>query len=110
MMALLRLHKVLGGSLACLYHQLEVPPGRAPGGMYSGPWAMEAVRRYEHLWLPLLAAVGKDDAAAAAGLVPPLDVAFAWLVHRLDPVHYEKYCRTSFGRPVDPNALQARSA
>ena len=46
----------------------------------------EALRRYEQLWLPLLAAAKAEGATAT--LVPPLDVAFVWHLHRLQPAAY----------------------
>ena len=55
--------------------------------MYSGPYAIEAARRYEEVWLPMLADRTPEEFAR---MVPPLDVAFAWLVHRLNPVAYVK--------------------
>ena len=45
-----------------------------------------AVRRYETIWLPLLATYGNED------LEPPLDVHWAWVVHMLCPKIYAKDC------------------
>lgn len=75
------------------------------GGLYSGCWAREAARRYEQYWLPLLAAT--EDQAARDALVPPLDVAYAWLVHRLSPLTYERDCVALFGKALDPSPQQA---
>ncbi|KAG2446971.1 hypothetical protein HYH02_008125 [Chlamydomonas schloesseri] len=54
------------------------------GGLYSGYYAIQAAQRYERFWTAVL----KEPAADAAPL-PPLDVAYAWLVHRQDPVGYK---------------------
>lgn len=85
--------------------------------LYTGPALTRAIWRYESLWLPLLAAVslppskprpsfsihpfstkvtelsGKNFAPGGLWLsreqiVPPLDIAWVWYVHRLDPHHY----------------------
>ena len=49
----------------------------------------EALRRYETVFLPLLASWGD----AAAPLVPPLDCAWLWHCHKLDPVAYARDCQ-----------------
>jgi hypothetical protein len=72
------------------------------GGLYSGPFAEAAARRYEQIWLPLLAATAAKSEAEAGELVPPLDVAYAWLCHRLAPAAYEADCKRLFGRTLDP--------
>ena len=51
----------------------------AQGGLYSGPYAKEAVRRYEQVWLPILTTC---SAELIAQIVPPLDVAYVWLVRK----------------------------
>jgi hypothetical protein len=56
------------------------------GGLCQGDVLTEALRRYEQLWLPLLAAAKVEGATAT--LVPPLDVAFVWHLHRLQPAAY----------------------
>ena len=72
------------------------------GGLCQGALLKEALRRYETLWLPLLAHTAASAALAAGGgergaeagerawraLVPPLDVAFVWHLHRLKPSVY----------------------
>lgn len=45
----------------------------------------DAIRRYEHLWIPLLA---KLPPASRTKLVPPLDVEWVWFVHMLCPTKY----------------------
>ena len=45
-----------------------------------------AVRRYETCWLPLVAAHAATRARSV--LAPPLDVAYIWLLHALDPINY----------------------
>jgi Glycine-rich domain-containing protein-like len=52
-----------------------------------------AVRRYETCWLPLVAAHAATRARSV--LAPPLDVAWVWLLHALDPVSYAAVWRGS---------------
>ncbi|GLC51859.1 hypothetical protein PLESTB_000556200 [Pleodorina starrii] len=51
------------------------------GGLYSGYYAVAAAMRYERLWVEIM----KTYSGIA---VPPLDIAFAWFVHRQDPASY----------------------
>ena len=57
-----------------------------------------AVTRYERMWLPLVV----EEDARANTLVPPVDVAWVWHLHRLAPLKYAAFCRERFGRIVDP--------
>eukprot|EP00877_Chromochloris_zofingiensis_P001505 jgi/Chrzof1/11355/Cz05g33160.t1 len=61
------------------------------GGLCQGAYLKEALRRYEQLWLPLLASQRRAGGAWQQ-LVPPLDVAFIWHLHRLHPSAYETDC------------------
>ncbi|MEW5308409.1 MAG: hypothetical protein WDW38_000373 [Sanguina aurantia] len=74
-------------SLYKLLHAADCFP--APGGLYDGVYAQLAIQRYMQIWLPLLCATPMPERAA---LVPPLDVAFVWLAHRLAPQSYEQDC------------------
>lgn len=80
--------------------------------LYEGPALRRAIWRYEVLWLPLLMAVmlpasatpsdpavatkvahiraknAAGDALTVSALVPPLDIAWVWLLHRLHPGAY----------------------
>ncbi|KAG2432248.1 hypothetical protein HXX76_009166 [Chlamydomonas incerta] len=64
------------------------------GGLYSGYYAIQAAQRYERYWAEVLKTqpLGKGGAA----ILPPLDVAYAWLVHRQDPAGY-KAAMTALG-------------
>ena len=70
---------------------------------HPGPELHHALRRYETLFLPLVA---KSDATQI--LVPPPDVAWVWLTHMLAPEHYEADMQASFGKLVQrpKSALQ----
>ncbi|KAG2444631.1 hypothetical protein HXX76_001375 [Chlamydomonas incerta] len=55
------------------------------GGLYTGAWAQAAVRRYLRLWLPLL--THHPDPAERESLIPPVDVALVWMLHRALDIH-----------------------
>lgn len=88
------------------------------GGLCQGGALKEALRRYERLWLPLIAAQAGPGSATANGqqqqqqgygaLVPPLDVAFLWHLHRLQPGLYAEDCCQLKGR--DGKSLQGALA
>ncbi|GLI70668.1 hypothetical protein VaNZ11_015607, partial [Volvox africanus] len=52
------------------------------GGLYTGYYAIVAATRYERFWVEIV----KQNLSFAA---PPLDIAFAWFVHRQDPDAYQ---------------------
>lgn len=80
--------------------------------LYSGPALQRAIHRYQHCWLPLLA--NFHDTNGFPTLLPPLDCAWIWHCHRLNPVQYHKDCESLYGRlldapPIlfDPNLLRS---
>ncbi|KXZ47768.1 hypothetical protein GPECTOR_33g650 [Gonium pectorale] len=83
------------------------------GGLYGGHYAVQACLRYEGCWLPLLARAAAGAARKGKGkppppLVPPLDVALAWLLHRVtQPAAYASDCEQSVGVLLDPPPGQA---
>ena len=83
----------------------------APGGgdeLYLGRALPGAIERYLTCWLPLVA----NEGGGSTRLIPPIDVAWVWHLHRLAPRRYAKYCTDRFGRVLDPAAaaFQAQSA
>ena len=67
-----------------------------------GPSLDLALRRYEQIWLPLVAQSHSVDMA------PPPDVAWVWLCHQLAPNHYEEDTKklVDVVPPRSPSALQ----
>jgi hypothetical protein len=55
-----------------------------------------AIRRYEQLWLPLIAAAKNFNS-----LAPPLDVHWIWHCHMLSPYNYQVDCQQIVGKVVD---------
>lgn len=70
----------------------------------TGPTLDRAIRRYETCWLPLLA----SQESGATALVPPLDCAWVWHCHRLNPIQYAQDCRTVFGKILGAPVPEAR--
>ena len=65
-------------------------------GLYAGPEVANAIRRYEFLWLPLVAEFG-----SRVQLEPPLDIAWVWHCHMLAPYNYHKDVHAIAGRVLD---------
>ena len=74
---------------------------------------LNAIRRYEHFWLPLCA-----ENADCCSLKPPWDVYYVWCLHMLMSSQYRSYCLLKYGRvlghdfiedPVKEVAAQQRS-
>ena len=53
---------------------------------------LDAVRRYESFWLPLLAKYDSQADKPAYSLKPPIDIEWIWHVHLLSPYAYRKDC------------------
>lgn len=66
--------------------------------LYEGPAVKRAIDRYERFWLPLLAREGDENLLP---LIPPLDCAWIWHVHRLNPIRYSNDCKELYGRILD---------
>ena len=66
----------------------------------SGPVVIEAIRRYEMLWLPLASRYSSTYQLAA-----PLDVAWVWHVHMLAPYYYEQDCLNILSKVLDHSPL-----
>ena len=80
------------------------PPPHQPQLLHLPPSAqeIEALRRYEMLWLPLVIANAKDRlhpttdsssslSSSSLPLIPPPDIAWLWHCHRLAPQQYRQY-------------------
>ncbi|EFJ47298.1 hypothetical protein VOLCADRAFT_105117 [Volvox carteri f. nagariensis] len=101
-------------ALVRLLHAVDTFPR---GGLYDGHYAIQAALRYEFLWLPLAARVQHRTRGGGSGrsgsidehvLVPPLDVAMAWLLHRCTaPGSYPSDCEALVGKVLDPGPNQA---
>lgn len=75
-----------------------------PGLTNAGLSLDRAIRRYEWCWLPLLA----SQERGASPLVPPLDCAWVWHCHRLNPIQYAQDCKSLFGKILGAPVPEAR--
>ena len=87
----------------------------APGGgdeLYLGRALPGAIERYVKFWLPLVSHSIGSEGRGDAPLIPPVDIAWVWHLHRLAPRRYATYCTERFGRVLDPAtaAFQAQTA
>ncbi|KAG1326272.1 glycine-rich domain-containing protein 1 [Cocos nucifera] len=65
-----------------------------------------SIRRYEELWMPLIADLSKAAAPSDAPmLLPPADVHWIWHCHCLHPESYREYCASRFGELIDRPAI-----
>ncbi|KAK6915630.1 Glycine-rich domain-containing protein-like [Dillenia turbinata] len=72
--------------------------------LHGVPTLIEAVRRYEELWMPLIS----DLMVVGSKLpmvLPPIDVQWVWYCHTLDPVGYRLYCESRFPKIVGKPAI-----
>jgi hypothetical protein len=95
------------------------PTPHPAGGLCQGSALKESLRRYERLWLPLVAQQheaagrGAQQQGGIAHLVPPLDIALLWHLHRLQPQAYAADCaevRTASGRRAPVLHVQPQQA
>jgi hypothetical protein len=70
------------------------------GGLYEGPALPSAIWRYECIWLPC---IYRCEKLGMPQPVPPLDVAYIWHVHRLNPASYHAYCTATYGMGLEPH-------
>ncbi|KAL8188845.1 hypothetical protein R6Q57_029600 [Mikania cordata] len=72
--------------------------------LHHTPVLVEAVRRYDELWMLLM-----SDLTAESGkppmILPPLDVEWVWFCHTLNPVAYRRYCDSRFSKLIGKPAI-----
>ncbi|CAM8963075.1 unnamed protein product [Rhodiola kirilowii] len=74
--------------------------------VYESQWLrsrsalLEAVRRYEELWLPLI-----SEFTAAPMILPPFDIEWVWFCHTLDQIGYRRYCELRFSKLIGKSAI-----
>ncbi|GLI63284.1 hypothetical protein VaNZ11_006190 [Volvox africanus] len=70
------------------------------GGLYAGFYCTSAAVRYEVIWLSVL----REHVLKGGNCpIPPLDVAFAWFVHRQFPISYSNCTIRRCGRAFHPS-------
>ncbi|KAJ7973314.1 Glycine-rich domain-containing protein-like [Quillaja saponaria] len=72
--------------------------------LHLKPIVVEAIRRYDQLWMPLisdLTVVGSTPPV----VLPPIDVEWVWFCHTLNPVSYKQYCEARFSQLIGKPAI-----
>ncbi|KAF6141230.1 hypothetical protein GIB67_024314 [Kingdonia uniflora] len=65
--------------------------------LHNKPTLLQAIRRYDELWMPLLSDLG-DDESNPPMVLPPFDVQWVWHCHTLNPASYRLYCESRFSK------------
>ncbi|XP_038716413.1 uncharacterized protein LOC120009783 isoform X2 [Tripterygium wilfordii] len=65
---------------------------------------VEAIRRYEELWMPLISDLTVQSKTPPL-VLPPLDIEWVWFCHSLNPVNYRKYCASRFSKLIGKPAI-----
>ncbi|KAK8967683.1 hypothetical protein KSP40_PGU003618 [Platanthera guangdongensis] len=65
---------------------------------------IRSIRRYEQIWMPMMAVLSGESSSAPM-LLPPPDVDWVWLCHCFDQERYREYCLSRFGTLVDRPAI-----
>ena len=83
--------------VACAQRQLLFLTLLHSEGISTRRPKVESLRRYVHLWLPLVAKHNNpsNDNDDAVELIPPADAAWLWHVHRLAPSQYKHHIRST---------------
>ncbi|KAL5783858.1 hypothetical protein ACOSP7_008887 [Xanthoceras sorbifolium] len=72
--------------------------------LHETPTILEAIRRYDEVWMPLicdLTVVGSTPPM----ILPPFDVEWIWFCHTLNPVSYRQYCESRFSKLIGKPAI-----
>ncbi|XP_057550738.1 glycine-rich domain-containing protein 1 isoform X1 [Amaranthus tricolor] len=64
------------------------------------PTLLEAIRRYEDLWMPLIADLTVGQNHRPPMILPPFDIEWIWYCHTLKPAHYREYCKARFSKVI----------
>ncbi|XP_065636147.1 uncharacterized protein LOC112002117 isoform X3 [Quercus suber] len=65
---------------------------------------VEAIRRYDELWMPLISDLTVVGSTTPM-VLPPLDVEWVWFCHTLNPVSYQQYCESRFSKLIGKPAI-----
>ncbi|KAI3803941.1 hypothetical protein L1987_32107 [Smallanthus sonchifolius] len=65
---------------------------------------VEAVRRYDELWMPMISDLTAGSVKPPM-ILPPLDIEWVWFCHTLNPVAYRHYCDSRFSKVVGKPAI-----
>lgn len=74
------------------------------GSLYADEVLEKSIERYTKCWLQIARDAKEEDGM----LLPPLDVRWVWLCHRLSPEDYAEDCETVCGRLIDSPLFDPR--
>ncbi|XP_076952771.1 glycine-rich domain-containing protein 1-like [Bidens hawaiensis] len=60
---------------------------------------VEAIRRYDELWMPMMSDLTADSNKPPM-ILPPIDIEWVWFCHTLNPVSYTQYCHSRFSKLI----------
>ncbi|GMY21800.1 glycine-rich domain-containing protein 1 isoform X2 [Fagus crenata] len=66
---------------------------------------VEAIRRYDELWMPLISDLTVVGSTNTPMVLPPFDVEWVWFCHTLNPVSYQQYCESRFSKLIGKAAI-----
>ncbi|KAL2490450.1 Protein of unknown function (DUF1399) [Abeliophyllum distichum] len=66
--------------------------------LHQKPTILEAIRRYDQLWMPLFADL--ISGSKPPMILPPLDIEWVWYCHTLNPTSYKHYCESRFSKLI----------
>ncbi|KAL2469130.1 hypothetical protein Fot_50706 [Forsythia ovata] len=66
--------------------------------LHQKPTILEAIRRYNQLWMPLFADL--ISGSKPPMILPPLDIEWVWYCHTLNPTSYKHYCESRFSKLI----------
>ncbi|KAK9070937.1 hypothetical protein SSX86_009505 [Deinandra increscens subsp. villosa] len=72
--------------------------------LHHTPVVVQAVRRYEELWMPMMSDLTTDSDSPPM-ILPPIDVEWVWFCHTLNPVAYRQYCDSRFSKLIGKPAI-----
>ncbi|CAL2269069.1 unnamed protein product [Prunus armeniaca] len=67
--------------------------------LHQKPTVIEAIRRYNELWMPLVSDLTVESTTPPT-IHPPIDIEWVWFCHTLNPVYYRQYCESKFSKLI----------
>ncbi|KAM6577902.1 hypothetical protein CsatB_029739 [Cannabis sativa] len=71
--------------------------------LHQKPTLIEAIRRYNELWMPLISDLTVGSTPPL--ILPPIDIEWVWFCHTLNPVSYREYCESKLSKFIGKAAI-----
>lgn len=72
--------------------------------LHHTPVLVEAIRRYDELWMPMMSDLTVESGKPPM-ILPPLDIEWVWFCHTLNPASYRHYCDSRFSKLIGKAAI-----